>query len=131
MNNNNIDLYQGTTLQTAIYPRSFPENNRDQPEGQIQLNQRAIEYTVIGMAGEAGEALEFVKKLMRGDYGSDGIHHPEFQAGIQKEMGDVIWYWSRACAELGILASEILELNNQKLRDRAERGVVQGSGNNR
>lgn len=132
-----INNYQLTTMATAVYPECGTKS------------QRAVEYCIVGMAGEAGEALEFVKKLMRGDYNcphdTDGDgnchlhqpacppahHHPEFVASLKKEMGDTIWYWCRALEELGTDAEEILLTNLEKLQDRQRRGVLHGSGNSR
>lgn len=126
-----IDDYAATTLKTAIYPGSGT-GSRD-----------AVEYTVIGMAGESGEALEMIKKLKRGDFGPEllpsqslhgegqGSYAEEFIGPLRKELGDVVWYWARACQELGFEPSDILCDNLNKLKDRQERDVIQGSGNNR
>lgn len=123
-----INDYQKTTMSTAVYPECGTRS------------QRAVEYCIVGMAGEAGEALEFVKKLMRGDYDHEwgvdaarglGHEHPKFVGAIKKELGDVMWYWCRALEELGVSAEEILVLNLEKLQDRQSRGVIHGSGNDR
>lgn len=133
--------YQRATRETAIYP------------GVGTGSQRAIEYTIVGFAGEAGEALECVKKLMRGDWGTSqgciaydrcpgppecqdcvnagGHLHGEFLAKLRKELGDSVWYLFRALEELGWTIEEIAQDNHEKLTDRAARGVIRGSGNDR
>jgi len=80
----------------------------------------------LGIAGEAGEIAEIVKKSMRGDYKL--LHKgPE----LAKELGDVLWYVAVYAAELETPLSEIATLNRNKLAWRKERGVIQGSGSDR
>lgn len=80
-------------------------------------------YEVIGLAGEAGEAVEKLKKAWR-DGGFDLV-------GFVKELGDVLWYLD-ACAErVGFTLEEVAEVNINKLKDRQDRGVIFGSGDNR
>jgi hypothetical protein len=43
----------------------------------------------------------------------------------------VLWYLSRASAELGYTLEEIASYNAEKLRDRHARGVIGGNGDNR
>ena len=85
----------------------------------------AISYVALGLAGEAGEVADKVKKLIR-----DG-DTPELRAAIKKEVGDVLWYWTRMCRELGIEPEAIAQENVDKLQSRKDRGVLQGSGDNR
>lgn len=126
-----IDDYAATTLKTAIYP------------GSGTGSREAVEYTIIGLAGESGEALEMIKKLKRGDFGPEllpsqspdgegqGSYSQDFAEPLRKELGDIAWYWARACQELGVDPSDVLADNLNKLKDRQERGVIQGSGNSR
>lgn len=124
----NVDEYQDTTLETAIYP------------GRGTGSRDAILYAAVGMVGEAGEALEVIKKLLRGDFDPapqselrpDQAHTSyAFRERLKAELGDVAWYWNRLADELGYHSSDILADNLEKLRDRTARGVVQGSGNDR
>jgi len=50
---------------------------------------------------------------------------------VKKELGDVLWYVSQVATEFNLNLSEIAEANIVKLRDRAERGKLKGSGDNR
>jgi len=84
-----------------------------------------LSYYALGLNGEAGEVAELVKKAMRD---SDGVVP---NAKMAKELGDVLWYLSRLAAKCGYTLEEIAELNIHKLRDRAERGVIRGSGDDR
>lgn len=85
-------------------------------------------YPTLGLAGEAGEVCEKVKKVLR-DNGGD------FDAGaiqsIQKELGDVLWYVARLAAELGLDLDTIAAENLAKLASRQQRGTLSGSGDER
>lgn len=88
-----------------------------------------LDYEAEGLADEAGEVLGKIKKLKR-DLRGD-ISNPAFQAGLKKEMGDVLYYFSRLCYRFGWGYEELMQENMTKLLDRKERGVLQGSGDNR
>jgi NTP pyrophosphatase (non-canonical NTP hydrolase) len=104
--------YQGATDLTAIYPQ-----RGDNPY-----------YPALGLAGEAGEVCEKVKKIMRD---KDGQIGPEDRKNIILELGDVLWYISALCYEFGVDMETVAQENVEKLRSRLERGMIQGSGDNR
>jgi NTP pyrophosphatase (non-canonical NTP hydrolase) len=83
----------------------------------------ALAYCALGLTGEAGEYSEKVKKLIR-----DGKLEKPLAA---KELGDVLWYLTRCANELGYSLTDIAEINLVKLTSRQERGVLQGSGDER
>lgn len=83
----------------------------------------ALAYCALGVGGEAGEYSEKVKKLIR-----DGKLDKPLAA---KELGDVLWYITASANELGFSLADIAEINIVKLSSRAERGVLQGSGDTR
>jgi NTP pyrophosphatase (non-canonical NTP hydrolase) len=85
-------------------------------------------YPTLGLAGEAGEVAEKVKKLIRDDA---GVLSDERRAAIAKELGDVLWYVAQVATEAELDLDEIAAANLQKLLSRAERGVLQGSGDDR
>lgn len=85
-------------------------------------------YYVLGIAGEAGELMEKIKKLFRD---KKGIIDDEFKQMVIKEMGDYHWYSARLCDQFGIDYNEIPKQNTDKLLDRLERGVLHGDGDNR
>lgn len=47
---------------------------------------------------------------------------------VKKELGDQLWYIAATCRDLGISMQEVAEMNIKKLKDRQDRGVIQGSG---
>lgn len=84
-------------------------------------------YCALGL-GEAGEVQGKVKKILRDDNGEIGN---EKRVQILGELGDVLWYVDRLAAELGSDLEGVARMNLAKLADRAERGVLTGSGDNR
>lgn len=85
-------------------------------------------YVTMGVAGETGELVEKVKKLIRND---KGVLTEEKRAGIVAEMGDVLWYLSQLSALLDVPFEAAAQANVQKLKDRAARGVIKSEGDNR
>ena len=60
----------------------------------------------------------------------DGVH-PDRREALKGELGDVLWYVASAARELGYDLADIAQANLDKLADRAARGTLQGSGDNR
>lgn len=85
-------------------------------------------YPTLGLAGEAGEVAEKIKKVIR-DYG--GVIDEIKKAEIAKELGDVLWYVSQIATELDVSFETIAASNLEKLQSRKERGVIGGMGDNR
>lgn len=109
-----FDEYQRKTKETAIYPRDNPMT--------------ALSYATLGLAGEAGEIANKVKKIIRDQ---DGELSQEVKNKLGKELGDVLWYVSALATELGVNLSSVASDNIDKLFSRKERGVLGGSGDNR
>lgn len=74
-----------------------------------------LEYYALGVAGEAGEVADAVKK---------GVYHGGVldRAKIIKEMGDTLWYLARLSAKLGITLGEVAQVNAIKLAKRYPNG---------
>jgi NTP pyrophosphatase (non-canonical NTP hydrolase) len=87
-----------------------------------------IIYPTLGLAGEAGEVVEKVKKVLRNDKGK---FSSEKRVEIAKEIGDVVWYCAVLANNLGFKFSEIAEINRAKVQDRVARGVINSEGDNR
>jgi NTP pyrophosphatase (non-canonical NTP hydrolase) len=107
-----FNQYQEEARKSAIYPNKG--NN--------------FIYPTLGLAGEAGEVAEKVKKIIRD---GDGIVSEEKKAELAKELGDVLWYISNLAEELGLKLEDVARGNIEKLRSRLERGKVHGNGDNR
>lgn len=109
-----LNEYQAEATETATYPGRF--------------NVGGIVYTALGLAGEAGEIANKVKKIVRDD---NGILTEERRLDLLKEAGDTLWYLALVVDELGGKLADIGQANIDKLADRAERGVLTGAGDNR
>lgn len=103
----NFSEYQRAAVQTATYPRK-----------------QHIYYPALGLAGEAGEIANKLKKSMRGD-------GPVDRNAVGSEIGDVLWYCAALASDLGLRLEDIAQANIDKLKDRQQRGVIQGSGDSR
>lgn len=84
----------------------------------------------LGLAGETGEVLEKIKKMIRD---KDGVFHPtpEDIDELKKELGDVLWYLSALAFYNDIELDDVARTNLSKLKDRQERNKIHGSGDNR
>ncbi|MBR5502395.1 MAG: nucleoside triphosphate pyrophosphohydrolase family protein [Oscillospiraceae bacterium] len=83
--------------------------------------------SVMGLCGEAGEAIDIVKKWM-----AQG--HALNKEQLVKELGDIAWYLAEAATALDMPLEEILQGNIERLRKRypngfeAERSLVRLQG---
>ncbi|HVY73146.1 MAG TPA: nucleoside triphosphate pyrophosphohydrolase family protein [Candidatus Paceibacterota bacterium] len=84
----------------------------------------------MGLAGESGEAIDKIKKLIDYDDGSEFAE--EKKKLLVSELGDVLWYLTQLAVHLGSSLEDVAKANIAKLADRAARGVVtKGAGDNR
>ena len=96
-----------------------------------ELNE-GILYPALGLAGEAGECADKVKKLWRNLGIKDAKKYPpEHKAAIVLEISDVLWYCAAMASELDVNLEDIAQANLDKLFDRAARGVLKSEGDNR
>jgi NTP pyrophosphatase (non-canonical NTP hydrolase) len=100
----NFQEYQQEASATALYPKRL-EN---------------LEYPTLGLAGEAGEVANIVKKIQR-DHG--GVINDEIRGKLKDELGDVLWYISACADELGLTLDEIAAFNVNKLAKRHNRAA--------
>lgn len=101
-----MNTYQRAASKTAIYK-----------------SEHAVIYPALGLAAEAGEVANKVKKILRdGNFDRDAI---------ADEVGDCLWYIAALCRDLNIDMSDLAMNNLQKLYDRKERGVIGGNGDKR
>ena len=107
-----ISEYQELSRRTATYPGAGDN----------------IVYPTLGLAGEAGEVAEKVKKLLRDD---GGVMSGERREALGGELGDVLWYVAQVATEAGLDLEEIAQGNLDKLLSRQQRGVLSGSGDSR
>ena len=82
--------------------------------GRIKTPEGHLLNAFIGLASEAGETLDNIKKM---------CFHSEKPAGfyrekILSELGDVIYYWLKAVDLMGFSVKEVLDYNRKKLASR-------------
>ena len=105
----NINEYQQQASETAIY--------KDK-----------LIYPTLGLAGEAGEIANKVKKILRD---SSGNLQESVREDLICELGDVLWYVAALATDLKTELSEVANKNIEKLNSRKNRGTIGGSGDNR
>jgi NTP pyrophosphatase (non-canonical NTP hydrolase) len=95
-----LNEYQKQALRTEQIERSGPE---------------LLTKNALGLAGEAGEYVELVKKHV--------FHGKDIdRAKVVKELGDVLWYVAASARVLGIDLEEVASTNVEKLRQRYPEG---------
>ena len=85
-------------------------------------------YPALGLAGEAGEVLENIKRIIRDD---EGEVKEERRVLIEKELGDVLWYLAQLATEFYLNLDDVAKNNLIKLQSRLKRGKVKGDGDDR
>lgn len=153
----NFNEYQALAKTTAIYPEQirglypliglFGEATETIEKAVGDLTQvdvrsqagpelaRIIEIfkTIIPLGKEA----ETIKKYLRGNGLANGIYSgfdydgEEDLQELKKELGDVLWYMAAICSDFGLSLDDVATTNYNKLKDRMNRNVIQGSGDNR
>ncbi len=86
-----LNDYQEKTKETAVYTHP-------------------VIYPGLGLAGEAGEVANIVKKALRDNHLD--------KDRLKDELGDVLWYVARLAGDLEFTLEEIAEFNLDKLRRR-------------
>jgi NTP pyrophosphatase (non-canonical NTP hydrolase) len=104
----NFKEYQKKAESTAVYPHL--------DEHPIV----GIMYAALGLAGEAGEVADEVKKSWRNKMRITESR----RENLRGELGDVCWYIALLCTELGLDMDEIAKDNLAKLLVRKEDGKL-------
>jgi len=75
-----------------------------------QPDRERLSYLGLGLAGETGEAVEHIKKLLR-----DGVWRAD---AFADELGDVAYYWAALCVAAGRNPSDVLAASKAKIEGR-------------
>lgn len=113
-----ISIDEYATFTEEMWFSGQPSPNQLPPQALRELS-----IMTFGLAGETGEVIEHIKKLVR-----DG--HIDREA-LKKELGDAGYYWARICRFFGFWPSEVISANVTKLESRRERGKLRGDGDDR
>jgi len=113
--------YQIATRRTANYQDRFKDLI---PHMQIPEIPRSMISTInemrssleldnwaLGLAGEAGECADHLKKVIHHGTEADISH-------IEKELGDVLWYTCRIADFFGLTLEDVMAANIEKLKKR-------------
>ena len=76
---------------------------------------RSLANCAMGLAGEAGECVDIIKKHLYHDHELDKEH-------LAKELGDVAWYIAVGAEVIGYDLETVLQMNVDKLRARYPTG---------
>ena len=107
-----LNEYQEYARTTAVYKPSL-----------------GLIYPTLGLAGEAGELANKVKKVFRdyeGNFMASGL-----KGQLMDELGDVLWYLAAIATDIGTTLDEVAERNIKKLAARKQAGTLHGSGDQR
>lgn len=101
-------------------------------------------YMMLNLAAEVGEIAGKVAKMIRKGqirFEADGSMRMysqgddneawEREYDLRAEAGDVLWQLSGLCSVMGWELDDIARQNLQKLADRKQRHVIDGTGDNR
>ena len=90
------------------------KNSLDDINNNSSIEMPRLLTAALGLGSETGEFVEIVKKMvLQGKPASDdNIFH------MKRELGDIMWYWTTACASLGLDPFEVISENQKKLEAR-------------
>lgn len=92
--------------------------------GRDRTHQQQLANAALGLAGEAGEVADTMKKHLFHGFPLD-------REALVKELGDCMWYIAMFATELGIGLDEIGNTNIEKLRRRYPDGFSEERSQNR
>jgi|TARA_R110000787_G_scaffold133345_1_gene245651 hypothetical protein len=101
----NFNAYQVAARKTAVYP-----------------DDAKVIYPGMGLAGEAGEVCNKIKKITRGDATLE-----EIKNDLAEEIGDVLWYASALCSDLELSFGYVARRNLDKLSGRLAKDLLGGT----
>lgn len=102
-------------MDAAMYQALAGRTLIDAPDFAITDDQVMIVWNAVGLAGEAGEVSELVKKGIFHQHGLD-------REKLKKELGDVLWYVAALCTRLDLDMNEVMHANIDKLVARYPNG---------
>lgn len=83
--------------------------------GITEVNRNRVLMACLGLAGESGETVDYLKKVIY-------HYHTLDRWKLQKELGDVLWYVAEMCSALNINLEDIMVQNIAKLKERYPEG---------
>jgi NTP pyrophosphatase (non-canonical NTP hydrolase) len=109
--------YQGSASRTA-------SNGADPTTLTAQMYEKAMLNWTLGIAGEAGEFADSIKKIVFHGHLADDV-------ALAHELGDILWYVAVMASLLGYTLGEVMQMNLDKLQARYPEGFSQEASVNR
>lgn len=123
-----LDDYQTAALKYDTFSGYQDGLMKYSKDGIMLATENGLIEKILGLPGEAGEAADKFKKIIR-DKG--GVISKASREEIAKELGDVLWYVAMIAEYLEVPLSEVANTNINKLEDRYKRNKLHGAGDNR
>lgn len=92
----------------------------DKPGFALDDGETMLVWNALGLAGEAGEVADSVKKMILHRHGLD-------REALRDELGDVLWYVAALATNLGFGLDEVMAANIEKLEARYPDGYSAGA----
>lgn len=107
------DFVTKVTSEPSLNQSSLDERMKE-IDASSSIESARLLTAALGLGSETGEFVEIVKKMvLQGKPASeDNIFH------MKRELGDIMWYWTTACASLGLDPYEVINENQKKLEAR-------------
>lgn len=87
----------------------------DAPDSDYSAREVMIVWNALGLAGEAGEVADTIKKAV--------FHRHDLDRDVLiKELGDVLWYVAALCSKIDVSLDEVMARNIAKLQKRYPNG---------
>ena len=110
------------------YPYPLTMNDYQADAAATMIYKWKVIYPALGLASEAGEVCDKIKKVLRD---KNGEFTQNDRLDIRLELGDVLWYVSQIASDLDLGLESVAIRNIEKLRVRKENDTLKGSGDNR
>lgn len=123
INEHDLDAWDYYSQIYPEKPMTMNDYQRLAADTAIYSSAHRLLYPALGLAGEAGEVANKIKKMLR-DNKFD-------RDGVAAELGDVLWYVAALARDLNVDLQDLAMGNLEKLYSRKERGTLGGNGDNR
>lgn len=121
-------VYMGVQLELLKEQRNasdpYWEQNYAAEVQRTAGDKNSLVMGALGLAGEAGEVVELVKKASYHDHDVQPFQYVH-------ELGDVLWYVQYMCNQLGYTLKTLAQANTRKLRARYPEGFDPEKSRNR
>lgn len=114
----------GGKMRANEYQKLAARTLIDEPDVPLSGHETMIIWNAVGLAGEAGEVVDHIKKGIFHRHGLD-------LDKLEKEIGDVLWYVAALCTKLNIDMESVMQKNIDKLIARYPNGYSSEDSINR